>query len=251
MEIVVAENAGALGTVAGRKAADLISQAIAANGSANIILATGSSQFATLSELVADKKIDWSRVTMFHLDEYLGLSEEHPASFRKYLKERFIFRVPIKDYHLINGENTGEVECERLNAIISRVDIDVALIGIGENGHLAFNDPPANFETDAPYIVVALDEACRRQQVGEGWFTSLNDVPREAISMSINQILKAKHIVCSVPDQRKAEAVRNCIEAKIDNRFPATILRRHPACYLYLDQQSASKLSHPTDKVHE
>ena len=246
MQIIVAEDGNSLGRLAGKKAADLISHAIDKNGSANIILATGSSQFATLSELVANKDIDWSLVTMFHLDEYLGLSEDHPASFRKYLKERFISRVPIKNYYLINGDaSAGDAECQRLNKIIARVGIDVALIGIGENGHLAFNDPPADFHTEKPYIVVALDEACRMQQVGEGWFSSIDDVPHEAISMSILQILKSKNIICSVPDERKAVAVKNCIESEIDNRFPATILRSHHACFLYLDPQSASKLSQP------
>ena len=250
MEIIVAGDAKSLGSVAGKKAAQLILQAIDTQGSANIILATGSSQFATLTELVAHSTIDWTRVTMFHLDEYLGLPEQHPASFRKYLKERFISRVPIKNYFLINGEAPGVAECHRLNNIISKIKIDVALIGIGENGHLAFNDPPADFETEEPYIVVKLDEACRRQQVGEGWFESVNDVPREAISMSINQILKSSHIVCSVPDQRKADAVKNCVEAEINNHFPATILRQHNACYLYLDVQSSSKLSEPIRAIH-
>ncbi|HYI76364.1 MAG TPA: 6-phosphogluconolactonase, partial [Chryseolinea sp.] len=209
MHINVSKDSKALGILAGKKAADLIRAALEEKGLSTIILATGTSQFETLQQLIQEPQIDWTRVTMFHLDEYIGLSDKHPASFRKYLKERFIKHVPIKSYHLINGETDSAAECTRLRKLILNTEVDVALVGIGENGHLAFNDPPADFETEEPYIIVELDDLCRRQQLGEGWFQSLEDVPRHAISMSVNQILKAKHIVCSVPDKRKAQAVRN------------------------------------------
>jgi glucosamine-6-phosphate deaminase len=173
-------------------------------GSANIILATGTIQFETLNQLISETGIDWSNVVMFHLDEYIGLPSTAKASFRNYLKERFIDKVPsLKAAHLINGEADADAECKRLADLIRKHPVDVALVGIGENGHLAFNDPPADFVTEQPYIIVSLDEACRRQQLGEGWFDTFADVPKQAITMSINQIIKSKHIICSVPDSRK------------------------------------------------
>ena len=245
MRIEVSANRDELGESAAREAAEKISGAIKKHGSASIILATGTSQFEVLHHLVNHPGVDWSRVTMFHLDEYVGITEEHPASFRKYLMERFIRKVPmLQAYHLIDGARLEPLEeCRRLNDIISDRRIDVALVGIGENGHLAFNDPPADFDTNDPYILVELDEACRKQQLGEGWFKTLEDVPRRAISMSVKQIMKSGHIVCSVPDQRKAEAVRNCLEKPVSNLCPASILREHPDCYVFLDRDSASLLA--------
>lgn len=182
---------------------------------------------------------------MFHLDEYIGLPLSHPASFRKYLLERFITKVPaLKAAYLINGESDPIAECARVGALIEQNPIDVALVGIGENGHLAFNDPPADFDTEDPYIVVQLDDACRRQQLGEGWFHSLQEVPAQAISMSIKQILKSKHIICSVPDARKALAVKNSLENEVGNLYPASILQTHPHCSFYFDTNSAQLLSH-------
>lgn len=248
MEIIVRSNSSELGQTAGSSTAEIIRNAIKKNGSANIILATGTSQFETLKQLINEPGIEWNKVVMFHLDEYIGLSVEHAASFRKYLKERFLSKVPsLKAVYLINGEKDPEKECNYLNDIISQHPIDVALVGVGENGHLAFNDPPANFDTEEPYIIVELDEACRRQQVNEGWFPSLDDVPLRAISMSIRQILKAQNIIASVPDKRKASAVKNIVEKEISNLFPASILKTHPNCQLYLDEASASLLS--TDVV--
>ena len=241
MKIFIAESSQELGQLAGKAAADLIRTAIATKGEANIILATGTSQFETLKQLLREPNIDWSRVTMFHLDEYIGLPDSHPASFRKYLKERFIANVSLKATHLINAETRPEVECDRLAKLILQHPSDVALVGIGENGHLAFNDPPADFNTEEPYIIVDLDEACRRQQLGEGWFPSLDSVPSQAISMSIRQIMKSAHIICSVPDERKAEAVKNSVEQSVSNRYPASILQQHSDCNLYLDK-AASKL---------
>ncbi len=244
MDTNISPNAEELGKVAGAAAAQLIRKAIAKNGSANIILATGTSQFQTLNQLVSEPGIDWSKVVMFHLDEYIGLSITHSASFRKYLQERFISKVPdLKAAYLISGETDPKKECERLGKLISKHPVDVALVGVGENGHLAFNDPPADFETEQPYLVVELDEPCRKQQLGEGWFKSIGEVPRQAISMSVKQIMKSKHIICSVPDERKATAVKNTLEQKVSNLYPASILQRHPDCTLYLDKASASQLS--------
>lgn len=243
MKIHIANDHLNLGAVAGKTAGRLILQAIEERGTANIILATGTSQFATINHLINEKAIDWSKVVMFHLDEYIGLPISHPASFRKYLKERFLSNVPrLKATHLINGETDPKGECARLGDLISKHPIDVALVGIGENGHLAFNDPPADFETEEPYIVVSLDQDCRKQQLGEGWFASIDEVPRQAISMSVKQILKSAHIICSVPDARKATAVKNSVEQKIDNLYPASVLQRHKNCTLFLDQHSAGKL---------
>jgi glucosamine-6-phosphate deaminase len=247
MNIVVKNNPEALGNAAGSAAAALIKHAIAEKRSANIILATGTSQFQTLNQLIAEPGIEWSKVVMFHLDEYIGLPVTHPASFRKYLNERFIERVPrLKAAYLINGEGDAQAECDHLGKLIGEHPIDVALVGIGENGHLAFNDPPADFETGQPYIVVDLDEACRRQQLGEGWFHTLDEVPRLAISMSIKQILKATHIICSVPDSRKAVAVKNSLEQPVSNRCPASILQTHQNCTCFLDEAAAGLLSPQT-----
>jgi glucosamine-6-phosphate deaminase len=237
------QNPQELGLLAGEAAALTIRKVIAAKGRANIILATGTSQFETLNRLIASPDIDWSKVTLFHLDEYIGLPITAKASFRKYLTERFIDKVPsMKAVYLIDGENDPATECKRLGNIISKHPIDVALVGIGENGHLAFNDPPANFDTYDPYIVVSLDDACRRQQFNEGWFDTMEDVPKQAISMSIQQIMKSKQIICSVPDSRKARAVRNTLKEPISNLFPASILREHENCSIYLDLNSASLL---------
>jgi glucosamine-6-phosphate deaminase len=244
MKIEIANDAKELGVAAGRVTARLIKETIAQNGTANVILATGTSQFETLNQLIREKEIDWSKVTMFHLDEYIGLPETHPASFRKYLKERFLAKVPaLKAANLVNGEGDAQAECVWLGDLITQHPIDVALVGIGENGHLAFNDPPADFDTEEPYIVVDLDDACRKQQFGEGWFKSVDDVPRQAISMSVKQIMKSKNIICSVPDERKAQAVKNTVEQKVSNLFPASILQKHAQCTLFLDKASAKLLS--------
>jgi glucosamine-6-phosphate deaminase len=235
------EDPVSLGNAAGKHAATSIKNVIAAKGNVNIILATGTSQFETLNTLLSEPGIAWNKVTMFHLDEYIGLPITAQASFRKYLKERFIDKVPpLKAAHLINGENDPIQECKRIGDLIAKHEIDVALVGIGENGHLAFNDPPADFDTTDPYIIVELDEACRQQQFNEGWFETMNAVPKQAISMSIQQIMKSKQIICSVPDSRKAEAVRNCLEEPVSNLFPASILREHENCTIYLDKDSAS-----------
>jgi glucosamine-6-phosphate deaminase len=244
MERFIFSQVDSLGRAAAADAAEHIRAALGKQGRADIILATGTSQLKTLDALVAAEGIDWSKVTMFHLDEYIGLSCTHRASFRKYLLDHFVTRAPrLAGVHFVNGDVADPVaECRRLGALISAVTIDVALVGIGENGHLAFNDPPADFQSDRPYIIVDLDDRCRRQQLGEGWFARFEDVPSRAISMGIRQILKSRHIVVSVPDQRKAEAVRNTLEGPISPNCPASILRTHPSCRIYLDEPAASLL---------
>ena len=245
MEIVIENTKQELGQKAARAGAEAIRHTIREQGTANIILATGASQFEMLGALVKEE-IDWSAVTAFHLDEYAGMPISHPASFRRYLKERFVEKLPrpLRAFYWINGEGDLAAECRRLNAIIARHPIAVAFIGVGENGHLAFNDPPADFETEAPYIVVNLDEACRRQQLGEGWFPTLEDVPRQAISMSIRQILKSERIVCTVPERRKAQAAQAAVEGPVTPQAPASILQQHPRTTLFLDHDSASLLGH-------
>jgi len=240
MQVVISDTKQELGRKAAQDGVELIRQAIAERGEANIIVATGASQFEMLAELVTASDIDWSKVTGFHLDEYVGLPMSHPASFRRYLQERFVSKVPLRAFHFINGEGDCGAECRRLNPIIAAHPIDVAFVGIGENGHLAFNDPPADFETEDPYIVVNLDEACRRQQMGEGWFATLEDVPPQAISMSIRHIMKSRSIICSVPDQRKAEAVKGALEGPVTPDVPASILQQHDGTTIYLDRASAS-----------
>lgn len=245
MKINVFKDKYELGVGAGQYAATLIREAIAERGEANIILATGMSQFETLQQLIVEKDIDWGKVRMFHLDEYIALPEAHKASFRKYLKERFVEKVgKMLEVNLINGEAADpQGECKRLQEIIARNPIDVAFVGIGENGHLAFNDPPADFDIENSYLVVDLDEKCRAQQMGEGWFAHLDEVPKQAISMSIRQMMKAKYIVCACPDSRKAQAVKNCLTLPVSNLHPASILQNHSDCAFFLDESSAALLT--------
>ena len=243
MDINVFGSKRELGERAAADGAERLRRAIDERGRACIVLATGASQIETLDALVAADGIDWTKVVGFHLDEYIDLPMSHPASFRRYLKERFVDRVPLELFHYINGEVPTDEELRRLNEEIADYPIDVCFCGIGENAHLAFNDPPADFETTEPYIPVALDEACRRQQLGEGWFEQLADVPDSAISMSVRHMLTAKRIVCSVPDERKAEAVQSAVEGELTPDVPASILREHRSVGLYLDQQSAAGLA--------
>ena len=235
-----------LGKAAAQKVADLFHKILKSKSRVRFISATGASQFEFLKALCNIPSIDWNKAIMFHLDEYVGLSEAHPASFRKYLKERLIYKVHPREVYLIDGENSDlSQEIMRLNRLISKEPIDVAFVGIGENGHLAFNDPPANFETEDPYIIVELNQRCRQQQVGEGWFQTIEDVPKRAISMSIKQILKSEYIICVCPDKRKAEAVKNCLseDAEISPMHPASILKTHPKAFCYLDKDSAALLN--------
>ena len=244
MKIEVFKTKAECGGAAADRGAEILKQKIAANGRASFIVATGASQFDFLKAMTEKEGIDWRLTTMYHLDEYIGMNADHPASFRRYLKERLIDVVQPGTVHLIQGEADDlAAECRRINNIISRNKIDVAFVGIGENGHLAFNDPPADFDTELPYIVVELDDACRQQQFGEGWFASLDEVPDTAISMSIQQIMKSKTIICTVPDKRKARAVKQCFEGQVSPLHPASILREHPRALVYLDDDAASLLS--------
>jgi glucosamine-6-phosphate deaminase len=243
MDVKIFDSRLALAQAAATDAADLIRLAITARGEAYVIAATGASQFEFLDALVLQPAIDWSQVTFFHLDEYVGLPKSHPASFRHYLQQRIVDRIHPGSFHFINGDAADTAaECKRVGELISAQTIDVAFVGIGENGHLAFNDPPADFETEEPYLIVNLDEACRSQQVGEGWFATVDDVPTQAISMSIRQILKARDVLCVVPDRRKAKAVRDCLELEVSALYPASILQQHPSATIYLDRESAGLL---------
>jgi len=247
LEIRIFETKLELGKAAARDAAKIIKEAIDKRGDAYVIAATGASQFEFLDAL-AQEEIEWTKVVFFHLDEYVGLSGSHPASFRRYLKERVVSRVHPKTFHFLDGEaDDVHEECRRVGNLIAQQTIDVAFVGIGENGHLAFNDPPADFDIEEPYIVVNLDDLCRQQQVGEGWFKSIAEVPAQAISMSIKQILKSQHILCIVPDQRKAEAVRAAVKGEVSPMQPASILQQHEHVTLYLDRHSSSLLKQNED----
>ncbi len=246
MFIKVFDTRRSMARAAADHAAGAIAAAIAATGSARIVAATGASQLEFLEELTARPVVDWPRVTLFHLDEYVGLPIDHPASFRRYLLERLIRKTGLRDYLLLDGERDPLEVCREAGEALRARPVDVAFVGIGENGHLAFNDPPADFITRDPYIVVRLDQACRRQQVGEGWFASIEEVPESAISMSIRQILEAREIICVVPDARKAEPVRAALEGPITPAVPASALRQHPNVTIYLDAAAASRLAGPT-----
>ena len=238
------------GEAAAEQAARLIRDAIRERGSARIVAATGASQFDFLDALTTAPNIDWQNVELFHLDEYIGLPMTHPASFCKYLQERLISKTGISRHHLLNGADSPAEAIRRASNAISSAPIDIAFAGIGENGHLAFNDPPADFTTTAPYIIVHLDEPCRQQQVGEGWFADIAEVPTQAISMSVRQILKSRAIISVVPDARKARAVKACFEGPVSPMFPASILRTHVNAMIYLDKQSASMLNPETLSAH-
>jgi glucosamine-6-phosphate deaminase len=240
------ENKASLGSAAAEHASATIRAANQDRGRARIIVATGASQLQFLDALTKAPGVDWQRVEMFHLDEYVGLPITHPASFRKYLLERLIHKTGITQYHFLDGNAEPNDVIHEIGGQLNSAPVDVAFVGIGENGHLAFNDPPANFQFEEPYLVVELDEACRRQQVGEGWFSDVSEVPRRAISMSVQQILKATEIICVVPDARKAKAIKLCLEGEITPMAPASILRSHPAATVFLDRESASLLSPAT-----
>lgn len=245
MEITITKNKEQLGALAAATGAAKIRAAIKARDEANIIVATGASQFEMLAALAEEPDIDWSRVTGFHLDEYVGISLNHPASFRRYLWQRFVSTLPLpmRAFHFIDAEINPRAECTRVANIIAAHPINVAFIGIGENAHIAFNDPPADFETPEPYLVVDLDEACRNQQLGEGWFANFKEVPRQAISMSVKQILKSSAIICTVPDERKAAAVQAAVEHPLSVDCPASALQTHADCCLFLDPAAATLLS--------
>jgi glucosamine-6-phosphate deaminase len=238
MQIRTFETRRQLAEAAAQSAAEILQNAIRERGRASFIVATGNSQLDFLAALTAHPGIDWSKTTLFHLDEYIDLPKRHPASFSEYIRQKVLARVHPGEVHLLDEEDANHVASLLLAHII-----DVAFVGIGENGHLAFNDPPADFETREPYIKVALDEKCRRQQVGEGWFKTMDDVPREATSMSVRQILASREILCIVPEKRKAEAVRDCFTGGVTPLHPASILQEHPHTTVFLDRDSASLLN--------
>jgi glucosamine-6-phosphate deaminase len=236
------------GVVAARFGAQLIINAIAEKGSAHVILATGASQFEMLQELVQCEGVDWTKVDCIHLDEYVGMDNTHGASFAKYLQERFVDALPAdnkpKSFTFVSGVGDPQVEVKRLHDIISSwPEIDVSFIGIGENGHLAFNDPPCDLSVSDAYLVVDLDEACRAQQMGEGWFPTMDDVPKQAISMSMQWILKPKHLVVTCPDERKSTAVKGAVEGPMGPACPGSYLRTHPSATLFIDTAAACQLS--------
>ena len=240
------EDKASLAKAAADQAATAITGAIRDRGKARVIAASAASQFEFLEALTATSGIDWKRVELFHLDEYIGLPMSHPASFCKFLQERLIGKAGITNYHLLNGEENPVKVIRETSKFLSAAPIDVAFVGIGENGHLAFNDPPADFETEEAFIVVNLDQACRLQQVGEGWFEDLSTVPTQAISMSVRQVMKSKEILAVVPDARKAHAIKACFDGEINPMAPSSILRTHPNATVYLDRHSAALLSRKT-----
>lgn len=246
MRIVVAPERAELGRFAAEQAAEVIQTRLATSDECNIVIATGSSQFEVLDCLVQQQGIEWEKVNGFHLDEYLGIERTHSASFCGYLSSRFVDRLKMKSFFYLDGTIPPDDLKAKADAAIGERNIDLLLCGIGENAHLAFNDPPADFQTEDPYLIVELDEACRKQQVGEGWFDSFAEVPTAAISMSIQQILKADHIICSVPDRRKAEAVAACVQGEVSPEIPASALRNHSDAILLLDSSSSSLLAEET-----
>ena len=233
-----------LGTEAASAGADKIRKSLAERSEVCIVMASAASQFEVVEALVRQPEVEWGRITLFHLDEYIGIGADHPASFSRFLRERFIDRLPcsLKAFHAIGGENDPHMECARVGGLLAEEDPVVAFIGIGENGHIAFNDPPADFVTRDPYLVVELDVICRQQQVGEGWFPDLDAVPTHAISMSVQQILKAERIICVVPDDRKAAALQKTVENEVSPDVPASILQEHGDCMLFIDEPAASLL---------
>ena len=246
MDIRIYADRHALSHAAAAHAAQALRECIRDFGTARIVAATGASQIEFLEALRATADIDWSRVEMFHLDEYVGLPVTNPASFRRYLLDRLIDKVGMGRYHLLDGEADPDQVARAVGETLAERPVDVAFVGIGENGHLAFNDPPADFTTQRPYLIVTLDDACRRQQVGEGWFTSIEDVPTQAISMSVRQILQSKELIAVVPDARKAQAVKACVEGPVSPMAPASILQTHPNTALYLDSYSSALLTETT-----
>ena len=233
-----------MGRAAAEQAATALRKAIAERGHARIVAATAASQLEFLDALTKAPDVDWGRVEAFHLDEYIGLPITHPGSFRKMLLEQLVKKTGIIHYHLLDGDTSNPAAIARkVGKELTLAPIDIEFLGIGENGHIAFNDPPADFITEDPYIVVKLDEACRQQQVGEAWFADITQVPQHALSMSAQQVLKAREILAVVPDKRKAQAVKACFEGEISPWAPASILRKHPNATVYLDTSSASLLS--------
>lgn len=241
MEKIIFDTPQQMGKEAAIRAAAYINEAIEKRGKARFLVATGQSQFEFFNHIIHES-IDWSKVEIFHLDEYIGISEDHPASFVKYIKDRLLQYVTPQKAYFVDGKGDVEENIRYLTQEIRKKPIDVAMIGIGENGHVAFNDPPADFDTREAYMAVCLDAKCRLQQVGEGWFKDVDEVPESAVTMTVFQIMQSKHILSCVPYEEKAEAVKNTLEQAVTNLVPATILKTHPSCTLLLDRASASLL---------
>jgi glucosamine-6-phosphate deaminase len=246
LQIKILGDKGSLSRAAAEHAANSLRSVLREKTTVRLVAATGASQLEFLEALTSASDIDWPRVEVFHLDEYVGLPVTHPASFRKYLYERLVHKTGVRRFYPLDGESNPEAVANEVGRGLLAAPIDLTFVGIGENGHLAFNDPPADFETDKPYLVVRLDQACRQQQVNEGWFATLGDVPSRAISMSVRQILRAKEIIAVVPDARKAAAVKACFEGAISPLAPASALRKHSHVTVYLDRESAAQLNPQT-----
>jgi glucosamine-6-phosphate deaminase len=242
MNFRIFDDRNTLGRAAADQAAAAIRKAIREQGKARIVAATAGSQKEFLEALTSEPEIQWLNVEAFHLDEYIGLPITHPGSFRKMLLEQLISKTGIVKYHLLDGDGDVDAVVARASAALAAAPIDIGFLGIGENGHLAFNDPPADFETEEPYLIVELDEVCRLQQVGEAWFSDLSQVPRRAISMSVRQIMKIKEVIAVVPGSQKAKAIAACFNGEISPMAPASILRNHPHATVYLDRASAALL---------
>ena len=235
MKIIISDTSAQLGIDSAKGVADYLKSVIAKNGYARIVVSTGASQLPMFENLIRSS-VDWSKVEMFHLDEYVNLPETHPASFRKYLKERFVSRVPLMGAYFVDGTPEG---IKALSAKLVEKEVDLGIIGIGENGHIAFNDPPADFDTRESYITVNLDSRCRAQQVGEGWFASAEEVPAQAVSMTPYRIMQCKKIISVVPYAVKADAVKKTLTCGVSPNVPATLMKTHPDWELYLDKESA------------
>jgi glucosamine-6-phosphate deaminase len=233
-----------LGAAAAADGAALLRARLRRAGLARIIVASGNSQVETIAALTAAPYLDWSRIEVFHMDEYLGIAASHPASFRRWVAEHVAARVRPAAIHYLAGEAADPyAECTRYATLLARDPIDVCFLGIGENGHIAFNDPhEADFLDERAVRRVTLDEQCRRQQVGEGHFAALDQVPREALTLTCSMLVSALHMVCAVPDLRKAEAARAALRGPVTEACPASILRTHPHATVYLDRDSASLL---------
>lgn len=250
MKVQVCDDSEMLAQQAANQAAEILTNVVATQGSARLLLSTGASQLGVLKAL-AQTKVQWNCIEVFHLDEYIGIPASHPASFRKYIKERFVNVVHPQKMYYVDGDGDIQRTLEQLSKEVQRKPIDLALIGIGENAHIAFNDPPANFETERPYITVQLDEDCKFQQVREGWFESVADVPSHAITMTPLQILQSRVIISCVPYEVKANAIKRMLKSDVTNQIPATILKRHKDVTLYLDHDSASLIDEQVEMVDE
>ena len=244
LRVVIGDDLDDMARAAARDAGSVLRDAIAARGEANVMLATGNSQLTFLTALVAEPGVEWSRVRAFHMDEYVGLPPTHPASFQRYMRQRVAALVPLKEFHYLTGD-TGDAaaEADRYAALLRAHPLDVCCCGIGENGHLAFNDPPfADFDDPADVKIVALDEASRHQQVGEGHFAALGDVPTHAITVTIPALLRAGRVLAIVPEARKARPVHDALYRPITTACPASILRQQAHATLYLDDASSALL---------